>query len=205
MKILYRGLVLTLTVIMLLSVMCPVAALAEMGVADGSESAQTAETVEETDPAAEEPSSGNDDIDDSMDDGIDLDGTDARGDSSGTDPKEEIGEEIIPEPVVGQEAGNSAAQENNTEPVAGTTEAAAGGTAASNTQQKQESTAAGIQSAGGAAGKTAEASISAGSLSASDGSAKSTRTKTSAELFISAILIKIQYKQPSLFLFFISN
>ena len=177
MKIIYRGLVLALTVIMLLSVTCPVAALAEMGVSDNSDTTETTESLEtavETKPIVEEPSTGKEEI-------IQEENPSGAG-------LEEIIEvdnnlELVPE----AKAEESVEQEIiKTELPAGSTGPASNSTDNSNTQQKQEKTEAGIQAAGGTAEKAAAPSISTGNLSAADGSNKSTRTKTNAELFIDA-------------------
>lgn len=177
MKIIYRGLVLALTVIMLLSVICPVAALAEMGVSDNSDTTETTESLEtavETKPIVEKPSTGREKI-------IQEENP------SGAGLEEIIEVDNNLEPVPEAKAEESVEQEIiKTELPAGSTGPASNSTDNSNTQQKQEKTEAGIQAAGGTAEKAAAPSISTGNLSAADGSNKSTRTKTNAELFIDA-------------------
>ena len=210
-KIIHRGFALTLIAIMLLSVMCPVTALAEMAVTDDPDTDEITETTVENKQIEEELAPAEEET-------IVLE------DSSSKDYDNLVVEEINPELVIEEKIEENAGQENKetevtveptettiddkdntsteleqentaeepagqentkTEQTARATEATANSTDSSNTQLKQGNTAVGIQSADGAAAKTDADPVSSGSLSAADGSEKNTRTQTNTEMFIS--------------------
>ena len=171
MRIIQRRFIPALILVMLLSLVCPTFAMAEMRLTEGPDMTETTEKTEEpadeiTEPVQEQ--------------------TPVQEDSAVEEAVEEV-EQPPEEPVAEAAPQEPAVQEQvNTGAEAATAETDVASATPSGEQPKQENSSAGIQSADGTVAKAAAGPISTGSLSAADGTKKVSRAKTNAEIFISA-------------------
>lgn len=194
-RMIHRGLALLFAMLMLFSIMLPTGAMAEAGAEETPDQSKTTEQAAETGPSEKKEQSDN----------LDQLSSDATPEQNKTIPEKtnEIVENTSTTSMQNSSPVDTTAEQQKQESSGSETVPGAGADADTNaqkpttdlsgdsstsgSQQKQEGGVSGIQSAAAKAAAPAGAASGSGTLTAADGSKKTTRTATGRELFVDAV------------------